>query len=96
MNRSLAVKFDRAKSQRINAGMVEGTKSAYRGESKASLRAVAAAAQHMVKKVIPKTIEPEKPNMVDYRRSVTRKVIPWQNCIVDCGPELIKRRVAGR
>lgn len=90
MNRSLAVKFDRAKAQRIEAGMAEGNKLAYR-TNKSAAREIIAACQLVPKNCNAPLPEKVEPVMVMYRPAIVRRKAPWQTWVVDCGPELIKR-----
>ena len=91
-NRSLQVKFERATSQRIEAGIAEGSKHAYQTD-KHALRALAAVA-YLVPKVARKPIvlELEREMVVYNPRRQPAKVTALRAAYVDFGAELIKSR----
>ncbi len=92
MNRSLAVKFDRAKSQRISAGMSEGNKLAYR-TTKSADREIIQSCALMPKNCNGEVAAKADPTMVLYNPAISRKPLPLaMRCMVECGSELIKAK----
>jgi hypothetical protein len=92
MNRSLAVKFDRAKTQRIAAGITEGTKHAYIACPKAAVRDMLATVQLMPKNCNEPKPEPSRDVMVLYNPRIHRaKPTLATRAQVDFEPFLVKR-----
>jgi hypothetical protein len=90
-NRSMDAKHKRGVKQRQEAGRQEGYKPAYR-TNKASLREIAASAQHMVKPAPRVIVEPSDVVMVPYMpHRAPKHWTPAQRAYMNCGDELVKR-----
>jgi hypothetical protein len=97
-NRSLQVKADRARDQRIAAGHKEYSKPIYidgnaKRLSKPALRAIAASADASMVRRAHATIAPRNHKMVLYRPAKSApRVSAFVAAMVACDGELVKRR----
>lgn len=92
-NRSLERNHLKGRSQRIEAGRIEGTKLAFLATPKSAVRAELAMVQLVPKNCNARTIiEPSDVSMVPYMpHRGPRKWTPAQLAYVNFAPELIKR-----